>query len=92
MIDNYTGDDHDEFLTIRNCVFGFKCDKKWHELTATSEDGIRFCQSCQKEVYFCSSDDELAAYVRLNRCVAIHREGVISEVTMGYVIDPRDSD
>jgi hypothetical protein len=92
MNDNFIDDDYDGLLTIRNCIFGFKCDKKWSELTITSDDEIKFCQTCQKEVYFCKSDDALASYVRLNRCVAIHREGIINEVTMGYVIGPRDSD
>ena len=89
----YLEEDFDEdSLTIRNCIFGFKCNKQWDELTLTSEDEVKFCQTCQKEVYFCSSDDELAAYVRLNRCVAIQKQGLISEVTMGYVIKRVDLD
>ena len=51
-------------MTIRNCVFAFKCTAKWEEMKVVSEDHtrdieVRFCDSCQKEVYFCDDDDEL---------------------------------
>ena len=62
-------------LTIRNCVFAFKCTAKWSELTPTDDDKISFCQDCQKEVHLCEDDDELVRSVRLNRCIAIYREG-----------------
>ena len=90
----YLEEDFDEdSLTIRNCIFGFKCDKNWADLTHTESDGVRFCQSCQKEVFFCESDDELVKCVRLNRCVAMYKEeGFGNMTTMGYVIGPRDSD
>ena len=72
--------DDDEF-TIRNCVFAFKCTAKWDELTPTEDDKIHFCNDCQKEVHLCVDDDELIKSVRLNRCIAIHRESVM---VMGY--------
>jgi hypothetical protein len=61
-------------LTIRNCLFSFKCTAIWEELEDTSEESIRFCQDCQKEVHYCANDDELVSAVRLNRCVAIEKE------------------
>jgi hypothetical protein len=64
----------DESLTIRNCIFAFKCVAKWDNLTPTDDDKIHFCQDCQKEVHLCEDDDELVVAVRLNRCVAIYRE------------------
>ena len=63
----------DEALTIRNCIFAFKCTAKWDELTPTDDDKINFCEQCQREVYFCEDDEELANAVRLNRCIAINR-------------------
>lgn len=58
-------------LTIRNCKFAFKCSARWDDLQETADEYIKFCDDCQKEVFFCESDDELVAQVRLNRCVAI---------------------
>lgn len=74
-------------LTIRNCVFAFKCTAKWDELTSTSDDKINFCQDCQREVHLCEDDEELATAVRLNRCVAIYREdGVMMGDLVGMVV------
>ena len=61
-------------LTIRNCVYAFKCTAQWSELMPTDDDKISFCNDCQKEVHLCEDDEELAKSVRLNRCVAIYRE------------------
>ena len=67
-------------LSIRNCVFGFQCQKSWHDmdLVRTSSDGlyggeIRFCSGCKKEVYESLDDNELIANIELNRCVVINR-------------------
>lgn len=56
---------------IRNCRFAFKCQQKWEELDETSNDSIRFCNECQKEVHLSIDDDTLVENIRLNRCVAI---------------------
>lgn len=62
-------------LTIRNCAFAFKCTAQWSELTPTDDEKISFCDDCQKDVHLCEDDEELAKSVRLNRCIAIYREG-----------------
>ncbi len=72
-------------LTIRNCKFAFKCSAKWDELQETEDDSIKFCDDCQKEVFFCENDDDLVAQVRLNRCVAILKPGS-NERLLGDVI------
>ncbi|QWE02059.1 hypothetical protein [Polynucleobacter sp. JS-JIR-II-b4] len=74
-------------LTIRNCVFAFKCTAQWSELTATDDEKISFCDDCQKEVHLCEDDEELAKSVRLNRCIAIYREGgMVMEDLVGKVL------
>jgi hypothetical protein len=66
-------------LTIRNCVFAFKCDAVWEEMEINEIDDyinseyVRFCNTCQKEVFLSTNDDDLLKNVRLNRCVAINR-------------------
>jgi len=57
--------------TIRNCTFAFKCTMNWNELSETDEDSIRFCQNCQKEVFFCNTDEELAEAIKKNKCVSL---------------------
>jgi hypothetical protein len=66
---------------IRNCIFGFKCEADWEKMIVIrgqdeDEDGqttseIRFCKSCQKEVYQCDYDEELLENIHLNRCIRI---------------------
>jgi len=74
-------------LTIRNCVFAFKCTAKWDELSATDDDKVHFCHDCQKEVHLCEDDDELVKSVHLNRCIAIYREdGMLMGDVGGMVI------
>jgi len=59
---------------IRNCIFGFKCEASWDSMVRlhnNDQQEVRFCNLCQKEVYECLDDDELALCVRLNRCVSL---------------------
>ena len=64
-----------EKTTIRNCKFSFRCKANWDDLLPTDDQGlVRFCLECQREVYFCESDDELVYNVVNNRCIAIIRE------------------
>lgn len=77
----------DDEVTIRNCVFAFKCSAKWDELSETEDDKIHFCHECQKEVHLCEDDEELAKSIRLNRCIAIYREdGMVMGDLVGYVV------
>jgi hypothetical protein len=55
---------------IRNCAWGYRCDKTWDGLITTAESNIRFYDSCDKQVYLCRTGQELADSVLLNRCVA----------------------
>lgn len=55
---------------IRNCSWGYKCEKTWDSLIATDNIAIRFCDACEKSVYLCITQRELADSVLLNRCVA----------------------
>jgi hypothetical protein len=77
-------------LTIRNCVFAFKCTAQWTGLTPTDDEKISFCDDCQKEVHLCEDDEELAKSVRLNRCIAIYREGGMIMGDLVGKVNPSD--
>jgi len=55
---------------IRNCIWGYKCEKKWKDLTITTQENTRFCDSCEQSVYYCENLTVLANNVALNRCVS----------------------
>ena len=58
-------------IELRNCVFDFKCKADWNEMKRTSDEVVRHCVQCQKDVYFISTPEELTEAINLNRCVAI---------------------
>jgi hypothetical protein len=78
-------------FTLRNCTFAFKCSAIWEDMETVSDEDtysqeIRFCQECQKEVFFCSDDDDLLKSIRLNRCVAIDNLSVMNTKIIGEPI------
>ena len=60
---------------VRNCVFGIKCNKNWKDMEHVRVDennrDVRFCSSCEKEVFETRTKDELYVNIELNRCVSI---------------------
>ena len=76
-------------FSIRNCIFGFQCKENWSEMAyisnADSGSEIRFCSSCEKEVYECTSDQELTDNVRINRCVVIARSADTDDILLGMI-------
>ena len=58
--------------SIRNCSWGYKCEKTWDDLLAIDRTDHRYCDACEKNVYLCKTADELSTSVLLNRCVAFH--------------------
>lgn len=58
--------------SIRNCSWGYKCEKTWDDLLAIDRTDHRYCDACEKNVYLCKTTEELSTSVLLNRCVAFH--------------------
>ncbi len=57
--------------TIANCTFKFKCDQDWETMTRTAVDGVRHCGECDKDVFSCTSIEDVAKHARLGHCIAI---------------------
>lgn len=72
-------------LTIRNCLptFQFQCPKLWQGLAITADAGVRHCDACDKDVFFCKSDDETIQHAKAGHCIA--RE-VPDTVELGLVL------
>ena len=69
-----------QYFSIKNCEFAFKCPRVWERLAATENDNERHCASCEKLVYLCEDDATLAFHVQAGHCVAI--EDAISAGSM----------
>ena len=85
------------FVNIRNCIFGIHCEADWNSMINVSqnsetESDIKFCNSCQKEVYQCNDDDELAKNIKLNRCVRFYDFDHEDRPLMGtFIIEPNSN-
>ena len=81
---------------IENCKFAFKCPLRWEALRETDDPGIRHCDSCQREVYFCYGPAEAGQRARQGQCVAIQTrhvaeagaEGGGEQILMGLPASP----
>jgi uncharacterized protein (TIGR02996 family) len=58
---------------IENCedLFKFRCPQRWEKLRATEVAAVRFCDTCRKSVYYCSSLEEAREHARAGHCVAV---------------------
>ena len=58
---------------IENCDerFAFKCSKQWVKLKGTDDLTVRYCDSCQKEVYYCHTVRDAYEHARNGDCVAV---------------------
>ena len=71
---------------IKNC-FEFVCPLKWNNLEKTDDKNVRFCGSCEKQVFKASDLDSFSKLANENKCVAyIGNEGV--PTIMGETIPP----
>lgn len=74
--------------TIRNCplpVFSKQCPRLWEELTPTAEASVRHCGHCNRDVFFCSTDDETLTHARAGHCIAraIPDESELPDIYLG---------
>ena len=60
------------YSEIQNCDvrFRFKCPKQWADLQPTADKLIRHCDTCNHDVYYCYSKEELNERAEKNQCVA----------------------
>jgi hypothetical protein len=57
--------------SIRNCSFTNLCDAEWDQLSDTPDPSVRFCNHCDKNVYFCETGDDFKKNTSFGRCVAL---------------------
>jgi uncharacterized protein (TIGR02996 family) len=57
-----------DFCALR---FAYECPKQWQNLQRTENDAVRFCEVCQKQVYYCTTLGEARQRAGCGECVAI---------------------
>ena len=56
---------------MRALRFEFLCDRKWEDLRATDDQGVRFCDGCQQGVHYCDTITAAREHARQGHCVAV---------------------
>lgn len=51
--------------------FDLVCDKTWSELNPTDRTGVRHCQECQHQVYFCDNLADAREHAQQGHCIAV---------------------
>jgi hypothetical protein len=51
--------------------FQFRCPKRWEQLQPTTEESVRFCGECRKDVFFCTSIAAAQSHAYVGDCVAV---------------------
>lgn len=60
------------FWDIQQCPLAKCCRARWDKLEPVQGDStIRFCAACERSVYLCQTDEDLAKHRALGRCVAL---------------------
>jgi hypothetical protein len=60
----------DENNQVLECDFAFKCPQQWESLAELDHPDQRFCESCDRKVYFVRSQQQLLLYRRQGHCIA----------------------
>lgn len=50
------------------CKFEFVCDRKWEDLTKTSNDTMRYCNHCSQNVYLARDNFQLEQLAKKKLC------------------------
>lgn len=59
---------------VLNCPMKYICTKDWFLLESTSNKNIKYCDSCNREVHFCNSNEELESALQNNLCIGYWHE------------------
>jgi len=70
---------------IDQCPLAKRCRARWENLEPVQGDTtIRFCAACERSVYLCQTDEDLAKHSALGRCVALE----VMNVGIAHVGEP----
>lgn len=53
-----------------NCPMAYECPKDWFELTPTNKAEVKYCNTCQQEVFLCLEQKNLNERITRGVCIA----------------------
>ena len=59
-------------LVIKKCesMLRFRCPMLWSELSQTASADVRHCAACDKDVFLCTTDEEVAEHAKAGHWIA----------------------
>ena len=78
--------------TVWKCEFEFECPKDWDDMKKTSSETVRFCNACEKDVYFCSNKNELDFHRKKGDCIATYDFFIDSVNKREHIVTKTDTD
>ena len=72
--------------------FRFRCPRSWEDLRPTPEGGVRHCEGCQRDVYYCDGTEAAGQHARAGYCIAVprHVTAAVGEELTGHVVGMPD--
>lgn len=59
-----------------NCEF--ECSKNWFDLTPTYDSKVKYCETCNKEVHLCVTQEDLDTHAEQRHCIAYFKDPDLS--------------
>lgn len=59
-------------ISVKTCEIKFqkKCPRLWENLQKTESETVRFCESCNKDVYYVKTDEDALYHAEQRHCIA----------------------
>ncbi|MBC7795343.1 MAG: hypothetical protein H7Z37_00560, partial [Pyrinomonadaceae bacterium] len=77
------------------CEFVFKCPLEWKNLQKTDNPLVRFCSSCERDVYYAKDSIDANRLAIFGKCVALETNAIEPSkndprrgATMGFIAPP----
>lgn len=56
-------------MKFLNCEMDFECPENWGDMLLSSDENVRHCHTCNQDVHFCHTVDDLRKAIDAKRCV-----------------------
>ena len=74
-------------IEIKNC-FEFVCPENWNNFEKTDDENVRFCGSCEKQVFKATDEETLEELSKGKKCVAYFSGEKDAPLIMGETVTP----
>ena len=73
-------------IAYLNCPMDYECPRVWDDLTPTSDEKIRHCGACDKDVTLCTEADEVLELAKQGACIAFYvmRDPIRPRMVIGF--------